>query len=255
MLNLFLRDSVQRCLSVGWILALAVVAARPASAQAGAETTQYRTRPYLDSVARALDLAGKNEDAAAIRERLKVGDFYPGDRVVVDLFGGEEPFRDTVSVRTGQEIVVGTMPAFSLRGVLRSEADSSITAQARKYIQRPTVRTQPLVRLLVTGGVGRPGWVTVRGDAAVSDVVSSAGGLTSLARVPKSTVKRGTEVLVDRDSLGIVFRTGMTLDQADIRAGDELVINEKKASNFTQLLFALTGTMGVVVTIISLVRR
>lgn len=230
-------------------------ATQPVFAQAGSEPTLYRTRPYLDSVARALEQAGKKDDAVAIRERLKVGDFYPGDRVVVDLFGGEEPFRDTVSVRAGQEIVIGTMPAFNLRGVLRSEADSSITAQARKYIQRPVVRTQPLVRVLVTGGVGRPGFVTVRGDAAVSDVVSSAGGLTSMSRLAKSTVKRGTDVLVDKDSLSMVFRTGMTLDQADIRAGDELAINEKKPSNFTSLLFAISGTMGVLFSIISLTRR
>jgi protein involved in polysaccharide export with SLBB domain len=255
MLNLYMRVSARRLFRVSCSLAVLVFSSRPLAAQAGVETTLYRTRPYLDSVAKSLELAGKADDAAAIRERLKVGDFYPGDRVVIDLFGGEEPFRDTVSVRTGQEIIVGTMPAFSLRGVLRSEADSSITAQARKYIQRPTVRTQPLIRLLVTGGVGRPGFVTVRGDAAVSDVVSSAGGLTSLARLPKSTVKRGTEVLVDKDSLSLVFRTGMTLDQADIRAGDELVINEKKPSNFTSLLYAISGTMGVVLTIITLTRR
>ena len=132
-------------------------------------------------------------EAAAIRERLKVGDFYPGDRLVVDLFGGEEPFRDTVSVRTGQKVQLATLPAFSLEGVLRSEADSALAAQARRYIQRPVVRTQPLVRLLVTGAVGRPGFVTVRGDAAVSDVVSSAGGLTPASRLQKSKIKRAVQ--------------------------------------------------------------
>ena len=76
-----------------------------------------------------------------------------------------------------------------------------------------------------------------------------------MSRLAKSTVKRGTDVLVDKDSLSMVFRTGMTLDQADIRAGDELAINEKKPSNFTSLLFAISGTMGVLFSIISLTRR
>ena len=218
------------------------------------DQTLYRTRAYLDSVASKLERTGKRDDAAAIRERLKVGDFYPGDRLVVDMFGGEEPFRDTVPVRAGQEIRISTFPAFNLKGVLRSEADSALVAQAKRYIQRPIVRTQPLVRLLVTGAVGRPGFVTVRGDAAVSDVVTMAGGLTSMSRLAKSQVKRASGVLIEKDSLGVIFRTGMTLDQADIRAGDEFVINEKKPSNLIGLLFAASGVLGVLISIISLAR-
>jgi SLBB domain len=225
------------------------------NAQTASDQTLYRSRHFLDSVATGMERSGKAADAAPIRERLKVGDFYPGDRLVVELFGGEEPFRDTVSVRTGQEILVGTYPAFNLKGVLRSEADSALVSQAKRFIQRPVVRTQPLVRLLVTGAVGRPGFVTVRGDAAVSDVVSSAGGLTSMSRLNKSKVKRGSGTLVDNDSLALVFRSGMTLDQADIRAGDELAIDEKKPSNFTSILWATSGALGVVISIISLTRH
>ena len=224
-------------------------------AQSASEQSLYRTRHFLDSVATSLEKGGRTADASPIRERLKVGDFYPGDRLVVDLFGGEEPFRDTVSVRAGQEVQLGTFPAFSLRGVLRSEADSALVAQAKRFVQRPIVRTQPLVRLLVTGGVQRPGFVTVRGDAAVSDVVSSAGGLTSLSRLARSKVKRGSGTLVDKDSLGLIFRSGMTLDQADIRAGDELVVDEKKPSNFSSVLWATSAALGVVISIISLTRR
>jgi len=231
-----------------------LAATTTAHAQSASDQTLYRTRSYLDSVATSLERAGRKEDAAAVRERLRIGDFYPGDRLVVDMFGGEEPFRDTIPIRSNQEVVIQTFPAFSLRGVLRSEADSALTAQARRYIQRPSVRTQPLVRLLVTGAVSRPGFVTVRGDAAVSDVVTAAGGLTSTARVPKSKVRRGTATLVDRDSLSLVFRSGMTLDQADIRAGDELMIDEKKPSNFTSTIWAISAALGVVISILSLTR-
>jgi hypothetical protein len=60
---------------------------------------------------------------------------------------------------------------------------------------------------------------------------------------------------VDQDSLGLIFRSGMTLDQADIRAGDELAIDEKKPSNFTSVLWAASAALGVVISIISLTRR
>lgn len=223
-------------------------------AQAPAEQTLYRTRPFLDSVATSLEKNGKSSEAATIRDRLKVGDFYPGDRLVVEMFGSEEPLRDTVSVRAGQEVLLGQFPAFSLRGVLRSEADSALVAQARRYIQRPVIRTQPLVRLLVTGAVGKPGFVTVRGDAAVSDVVSSAGGLTNFSRLNKSKVKRGSGTLVEPDSLGTIFRSGMTLDQADIRAGDEIAISEKKQGGFTGMIWAASAAIGVILSLVSLAR-
>ena len=247
-------ELAQRFCRVIVVLGVTCGVSRSTVGAQASDQSLYRTRAYLDSVASSMERSGKKDEGAVMRDRLKTGDFYPGDRLVVDLFGGEEPFRDTVSVRAGQEIIVQAFPAFSLRGVLRSEADSALTAQARRYIQRPTVRTQPLVRLLVTGAVGRPGFVTVRGDAAVSDVVTAAGGLTNAARIPKSKVRRGAETLVDRDSLGLVFRSGMTLDQADIRAGDELVIDEKKPSNFTTLLWGVSAALGVVISLISLTR-
>jgi protein involved in polysaccharide export with SLBB domain len=239
------------CRSRPLILAL-LFAAPSLPAQSAADQTYYRTRAFLDSAAISMERSGKTDEASAVRERLRVGDFYPGDRVVVDLFGGEEPFRDTVSVRAGQEIVIQSFPAFNLKGVLRSEADSALLAQVRRYIQSPVIRTQPLVRLLVTGAVGRPGFVTIRGDAAVSDVVSAAGGLTSISQLPKSTMRRANETLIGKDSLGVIFRSGMTLDQADIRAGDELVIKEKKSTNYLMLAWIVPALFGMVVSILQL---
>jgi len=234
-------------------LILAVLFAGSAlPAQSAADQTYYRTRAFLDSAATSMERSGKTDEASAVRERLRVGDFYPGDRVVVDLFGGEEPFRDTVSVRAGQEIVIQSFPAFNLKGVLRSEADSALLAQVRRYIQSPVLRTQPLVRLLVTGAVQRPGFITIRGDAAVSDVVTAAGGLTSLSMLPKSTMKRADETLIGQDSLGVIFRSGMTLDQADIRAGDELVIKEKKSTNYMMLAWVAPAILGMVVSLLQL---
>jgi protein involved in polysaccharide export with SLBB domain len=252
MRRLSLLHIIRPILAQSHLALVFLVVAPAASSQATSEQTTYRTRAFLDSVATSLERTGKTAEAAAVRERLRVGDFYPGDRIVVELFGAEEPFRDTVPVRTGQEIVIQAFPAFSLKGVLRSEADSALGAQARRYIQRPVVRTQPLVRLLVTGAVGRPGFVTIRGDAAVSDVVSAAGGLTNMSRLPKSNMRRGTEAFIDPDSLAVIFRSGMTLDQADIRAGDELAIKEKKTSNWTGLIFAFSGILGVVFSLVRL---
>ena len=227
------------------------------------QTSLYRTRQWLDSVATATEQAagrakGSSRDALqaearALRERLSVGDFYPGDRIVIELYGGEEAVRDTVSVRAGQEILIGRYPAFALKGVLRSELDSALTAQVRRYLTQPTVRTTPLVRLLVTGAVGRPGFLTIRGDAAVTDVVTAAGGLTPNALVRKSEIRRSNERLVEPDSVSVVLQTGMTIDQADLRAGDELRIGEKKQTNWMSVFFGISIILGTITTISALI--
>ena len=244
--------SVRRCAAALAVLFIGVATSLLAQASPG--QSSYRSRRTLDSIASSLERANKRDEAVSIRDRMRVGDFYPGDRIAFEIYGGEEPFRDTVSVRAGQEIVIQAFPAFSLKGVLRSEADSAITAQLRRYVQAPVVRTTPTLRLIVTGAVGRPGFVTVRGDAAVSDVVSAAGGLTSQSQLPKSTMKRADETIIGQDSLRVVFRSGMTLDQADIRSGDELVVKEKKQTNWLSLVWAGSAAFGLVLSIIQLAR-
>ncbi|MCU0636657.1 MAG: hypothetical protein MUE41_17435 [Gemmatimonadaceae bacterium] len=233
-------------------------------AQQRPDQTLFRTRRWLDSTATSIEQAAARSsgatreallsDARSMRERLTVGDFYAGDRVVVELYGGEEPFRDTVSVRAGQELVIGRYPPFALKGVLRSELDSALGAQVRRYLTQPTVRTTPLVRLLVTGGIGRPGFVTVRGDASVADVVTIAGGLTPVGLVNKSTVRRGSDRVIETDSMQVVMQTGMTLDQADLRAGDELRVGEKRQTNWLNLAFTTSLLIGTVVSLASLLR-
>jgi hypothetical protein len=228
------------------------------------EPTLFRTRRWLDSAATAVERQASSakgdsrvaleSEAKAMRQRLSIGDFYPGDQVVVELYGGEEPIRDTLSVRSGQELIIGRYPPFTVKGLLRSELDSALTVQLRRYLTQPQVRTTPLARILVTGGVARPGYLTVRSDLSVTDVVTRAGGLTPVSLVNKSQVRRADERVIEQDSMSVVLQTGMTIDQADIRAGDEIRIGEKRQTNWLNLVFTFSILIGTVTTIIALVR-
>ena len=251
---------------LGWqvLVGLMVAVAGSGALEAQGQPSLFRSRRWLDSVATVTERAAATAkgdrkealeaDARSMRERLTTGDFYPGDRVVIEVYGGEEPIRDTLAVRAGQELFIGRYPALSLKGVLRSELDSSLTVQLRRYLTQPVVRTTPLVRLLVTGGVGRPGYVTVRGDASVTDVVTVAGGLTPIGLVNKSQVRRGNERVIEPDSVQVVLQTGMTVDQADLRAGDELRIGEKKQTNWFNNVWTISILIGTVTSLIAFVR-
>jgi hypothetical protein len=68
-------------------------------------------------------------------------------------------------------------------------------------------------------------------DALLSDAVMIAGGPSGQADLAKSTVRRGNERLLRDRDVSTALSDGITLDQLDIRSGDEIVIGEKKRFN------------------------
>jgi len=66
--------------------------------------------------------------AAAIKQRLREGDFNPGDRIILRVFT-DQLRTDTLLVRSGRLIDLPGKTTVSLDGVLRSEVSDKVTAQ------------------------------------------------------------------------------------------------------------------------------
>src|SRR5437763_1041624 len=64
--------------------------------------------------------AGRLAEAAALRARLREGDFHVGDRIILAV-SGETALSNTFTVRAGNLLEIPTLPPVSLRGTLRSE--------------------------------------------------------------------------------------------------------------------------------------
>lgn len=245
---------------------LGVASSTAVHAQTTASTEDPRkvqaTRAELEAIASANERAtGKDADerhreAAALRERLRDGDFNVGDRVVIQVFGAEKPVSDTFSVRAGRTLVLPDIPEISLGGVLRSELKQHLTTQIGRYVKDPTVRTIALVRLQVSGQVGRPGFYALPADVLLSDAIMAAGGPAQLADMAKSSVRRGSENVLSKDRFQTAVRNGSTLDQLNLRAGDELVIGQKRAGlSVATLGTALGLASSLAFVIVTLSRR
>jgi protein involved in polysaccharide export with SLBB domain len=207
------------------LLALVVAAA---AVPAGAQTRSVKpgtpdaTRAELTALARS----GAQESSAA-RDRLATGDFRVGDRIVLSL--GNEPRGDTVVVRDEMMVTLSpSIPDMSLRGVLRSELQSSVEAYIRRYVRDPVVRVYPLVRLSVVGGVGRPGFYAMAPDRTLSDVIMFAGGPSGNADYRRVEITRGPDKVVDRKRAERAIREGATLEQLGVAPGDQLKVGERK---------------------------
>lgn len=191
--------------------------------------------------------------AATIRARLRDGDFDVGDRVFISI-RADSMVSDTVTVRAGRVIRLPNLPDISLQGVLRSELQDYLTKQLLRYIKRPDVQTTSLVRIAVMGSVSKPGYYQLPADLALADAIMMAGGPTTTADVDKTQIKRGNDVVYSSTLLGQEVAQGATLDQLNIRPGDQILIGERHKTNWA-LVGSIVGITSALITTVILISR
>lgn len=196
----------------------------------------------------------KQMQAATIRARLRDGDFDVGDRVFLTI-RTDTTISDTVTVRSGRMIRLPNLPDITLQGVLRSELRDYLMTQLTRYIKRPEVQTTSLVRVAVLGSVNKPGFYQLPADIALADAIMIAGGPLTTADVDKTQVKRGNDVVYSSTLLGQEVAKGATLDQLNIRPGDQIVIGERHKMNWGLVASIVGITAGLVSTAVVLSRR
>jgi len=220
---------------------------RPAAAQQPTQSRALATRAELDSLLKS----GKasEDEANVIRDRLKNGDFAPGDRIVIHV-AQEQTLNDTFPVRAGRVLLLPGLDEISMAGVLRVEAQAYLTKEIGKYVKDPTVIVDPLVRVSILGAVARPGFYTVRGDMLASEVVMVAGGPAGNANLQKAVIRRNGNVVRDEKQLQQAFNRGISLDALNLQAGDEIYVGEKgNARNSIAYVAAVSGAILAVVAI------
>lgn len=171
-------------------------------------------------------------DLVLVRERLTNGDFRPGDRIFVVVSGHVS---DTLTVEGGPRVVLPSLGPVSLAGVLRSELHERVSEMVGSYIRDPHVRTESLIRLSVQGMVGSPGFYTVPAGTLLSDVLMHAGGPDRSADLERIRIERSGEVLWEGKVIQEMLVEGRTLDQMNLRAGDQIVLPERRQNVLVQI--------------------
>lgn len=168
-------------------------------------------------------------DLAAVRERLDIGDFHVGDRVVLGISGPTNSY-DTLVVEPGPQVTIPPLGPISLRGVLRSELRPHMTRELERFLRNPTVQAESLIRISIQGMVRNPGFYVVPANILLSDALMVAGGPDRGGDLEKLRVERGGEILLEGDLLQNALVEGRTLDQLNLRAGDQLSLPEERQS-------------------------
>jgi protein involved in polysaccharide export with SLBB domain len=164
-------------------------------------------------------------DADRIRDRLTDGDFRVGDAVVLSV-QGEVNIPPEVPVEPGPQITLPLFGDISLEGVLRSEIEAHLTRELSKFVHDPVVRAQALMRLSIQGAVGTPGFFVVPADMLVTEALMMAGGPGRGSNLEKLRIDRGSDTLIEGEDLQLAILEGRTLDQLNLRAGDQIYLPE-----------------------------
>jgi protein involved in polysaccharide export with SLBB domain len=218
--------------------------ARPARAMA--------TRAELEQI-----LAGKSgpvtdELARQVKERLSRGDLQPGDRIALRVVG-EQTLTDTFVVTPERTVELPNMPAVPVTGVLRSELEPYLTKQLARYIRNPDLKAVALVRVSMTGAIGRPGFYNLPADVLATDAIMAAGGPGGAADVSRTVIRRGGVEILTEEEVAAAVETGESLDQLNVQSGDEIVVGNK-GQGFTGVLKAMGLVSGALFGIVAITR-
>jgi len=216
--------------------------ARPARAMA--------TRSELEALLAGKEGAVNDELARQLKDRLEKGDLQPGDRVALRVVG-EQTLTDTFTVTPERTLELPNMAPVPVNGVLRSELRPYLTKQLGKYIRNPDLQAAALVRVSVTGAVGKPGFYNLPADQLASDAIMAAGGPGGKADINRTTIRRGTEEIVDEKQLASAVQSGESLDQLNIQSGDEIIVGERSegARGVLRTLGMISGALFGIVAI------
>jgi len=255
-----------RAAALGAALML-VAGGAPLSAQvAAAESALYKltvSRDSLQALATALDSTAVSPDSSAavktrakttaglIHSRLDRGDFNPGDRIRLQV-DSEPQLNDTFPVGPNQELVLPVVGVISLHGVLRADLQTAMTRELSRMLRDPVVRATALIRVSVVGEVNKPGFYLLPPTSVVSDALTAASGPTQNARVEKMYVERAGRRFIEDQPFQQMIAEGRTLDDANIRPGDKIVVPLQNAGNFFNTVRTISIILSIPLTIYAL---
>ena len=231
-----------------WIAGLLLLIA-PATAvaqQAGPGPTQdtrqelETKRDSLTSLLQQMDVGddrapGIERRIADVEQRLRFGDFRPGD-IVGLIVRGQEDWTGSFPVQPDQTIVLSTLPPIPLAGVLHSEAEEVIRGALATVLRNPLVELATQMRISVTGQVGEPGFYDVSGTLLLSDVIMLAGGPTQRSKLESVEIRRLAQTIMSGAEL---TSRGATLDELGVQSGDVVYIPEDKGGLHTLRTFSV----------------
>ena len=232
---------------------------RPQATRAALEASLVEIEKILASGAYGDEIKKqKRAEAALIQQRLREGDFQVGDQLQVTLSvattTGGAPINGPFLVGPDLMLTLQDIPPIPLRGVLRSELKDYLTEHLRKLFKDQTVQVTSTIRLTIMGGIGNPGFYQLSAETTLPDAIMAAGGPGDEKALEESVIRRSGEEIWGEEDVAAAITAGLTLDQLNLRAGDELIVGRSVQTNWLQTFRTYALIPGLIISFIGLLR-
>jgi len=194
---------------------------------------------------------GRAQDAPATSAEQAV--LSPGDSVRIVVWRKPEFSGDYVVAPDGT-ITHPLFRAVRVAGVPFGTAEANVRRFLSRFEENPEFVMEPLIRVAVSGQVGRPQVFAIRPETSVGEAVARAGGVTekgaanSVRVLRLDSSGRQQQILVD---LTDPSRGSSTVP---VRSGDQIVVPVRK-SFVKDLLLPTLGVIGSIASVGLLVDR
>lgn len=169
----------------------------------------------------------------------------PGDAIRVQIWR-EEDLSGEFAVALDGTVTLPLLGRQRLVDVPLEMLRDTLTSQYRVHLRNPSIDIVPIRRVTVLGEVTKPGLYGADPTLALAGLVALAGGATPNGSLDRIRIVRDGQVL--RERVG----AGETLTSADVRSGDQIIVDQKSwfSRNSTFVVSTILTLGGIITSII-----
>lgn len=177
----------------------------------------------------------------------------PGDSVRVTVWRKPEMSGDFIVASDGS-ITHPLYRSVRVGGVPFTTAETNVRAFLARFEQDPQFVLEPLVRVAVSGEVGRPQVFAVRPETTIGEAVAQAGGPNQFAKRDQVRVLRKDASGRQRELIVSLLDPANPSATVRVHSGDQIVVDRRR-SFFREVFVPALGVLGSVASIYLVVDR
>jgi len=177
----------------------------------------------------------------------------PGDSVRITVWRKPE-FSGDFIVGSDGSITHPLYQTVRVGGVPFTTAESNVRTFLTRFEQDPQFVVEPLVRVSVSGEVGRPHVFSVRPETSIGEAVAQAGGPNQIAKLDRVRVLRRGPSGGQRELYVNLLDPQPGSVTARVHSGDQIVV-ERRRSFFREVFLPGLSVIGSAASIYLLIDR
>jgi polysaccharide biosynthesis/export protein len=177
----------------------------------------------------------------------------PGDSVRISVWRRPE-FSGDFIVGADGSVTHPLYRAVRVGGVPFATAEANVRTFLARFEENPQFVVEPLVRIAVSGEVGRPAVFAVRPETSIAEAVAQAGGPNTVAKRDRVRVLRREPSGGQRELYVNLLDPESGSGSARVHSGDQIVV-ERRRSFFRDVFLPGLQVLGSAASIYLLIDR